>query len=140
MHVVVFCFLIITARVQSTREGNIFSLSVYMGGGGVSPASGPRSRGYSSLWSSSFGGGGGSIPLSCYWSCSKSCSRSCWGEGIPQLGQDICIPMQTGQGYTPPPPPPPHTHRRASEAMPRVVRLLRSQRKTFLFTGVKTFA
>ena len=51
-----FCFVcfVFTARVRSTREGNVFSLSVspHLGGGGVSTFPGPGGGGgtYSQVW------------------------------------------------------------------------------------------
>ena len=97
----------------------------------------PGGGGGTRLWSQVLSGWGVVPPWSCQWSCPKSCSRSCWGGGgakgwyHPWLGQGY---PPTGQGGTPlarkggnPLP-----DRRARDATPQAVRLLRPRRRTFL--------
>ena len=147
MRLVMKLYIIFTTRVHSTM-GRCMSVN--------------RGRGKGYPWPlvpGHFLGGRGYSQF-CHWSCPKSCPRSCQGEGeggIPVLSYaGVPKPLpQPGprQGYLPlpdqdqdqnrgtlsPPPgqdqdrgPPPHSTRRGQDRS-RVVRLLQSHRRTFLF-------
>ena len=137
-----------TARVRSTRKGNVFSYSTTVGGGG--------GGGHPSLWSQipsqplvscPFWGQYIDTPLSCHWSCPKSSSRSCLGGGggghpsydktwgTPQPGQgSYPLPQSGYQDWEPPPPTGQGVprDRRASDATPWAVLLLRRQEDVLL--------
>ena len=88
---------VVTARIQRTREGNIFSLSTLAGGGGY-PFPGQD-----------WGGGGYPIPRS---GCEDTlgcaphsgCPRSGWEGGNPHPELDGGTPLsRAGWGTSPPP-------------------------------------